>query len=103
MKPEKPKTQREIIDQLWYAVIGSNGEGISQTVRRLERDVSQLKTDVATRGEVKEEVQGCLDADAAQDARNGERRRMWAMWAPPLIVAAVSAIASVGGMALFGG
>lgn len=31
---EKPKTQRGMIDQLWFVVIGSNGDGIVELLKR---------------------------------------------------------------------
>lgn len=32
----KPKTQRETLDQVWYAVLGTNGDGLIDRVTRLE-------------------------------------------------------------------
>lgn len=37
---EKPSTQKEMTEQLWYAVIGSNGEGLSSRVARIEQTVN---------------------------------------------------------------
>ena len=34
---QKPKTQREMIDQLWYAVIGTNSDGISDQLKELRK------------------------------------------------------------------
>ena len=34
--PVKPPTQRETIDALWYAVVGTNGDGIQGRLRALE-------------------------------------------------------------------
>jgi len=34
---EKPKLQREVIDQLWYCIIGTNNDGIVDRVKRLEQ------------------------------------------------------------------
>lgn len=36
---DKPKTQKETIDQLWYAVIGTNGHGLVQRMQRVETKV----------------------------------------------------------------
>ena len=33
---DKPKTQKETLDQLWYAVIGTNGDGCLGRMKRLE-------------------------------------------------------------------
>jgi len=34
---EKPATQREIIDQLWYCIIGTNNDGLIDRVKHLEQ------------------------------------------------------------------
>lgn len=36
MAPQKPDTEEEMINQLWYAVIGSNGEGIAKRVSSID-------------------------------------------------------------------
>lgn len=33
---KKPETQKEIADQLWYAIIGTNGDGMAERLRRVE-------------------------------------------------------------------
>ena len=45
---EKPKTQREMIDQLWFAVVGSNGDGIAAVTRRNSRDIQEIKEKLPT-------------------------------------------------------
>jgi hypothetical protein len=38
MTPEKPKTQREMIEQMWYAIFGTNGSnGIVKRIEHLEQ------------------------------------------------------------------
>lgn len=50
--PEKPKLQREILDQLWYAMYGVNGsDGI---VKRVERIETEMRS-------VEDEVHGCVE------------------------------------------
>lgn len=36
---EKPKTQKETIDQLWYAVIGTNGHGLTARMAHVEEKI----------------------------------------------------------------
>jgi hypothetical protein len=38
---EKPKTMKETIDALWYTVVGTNGEGMSERVVRLEKKIDE--------------------------------------------------------------
>jgi len=40
---EKPKTQRETIDQLWYAVIGTNGDGLIGRMAKVEKKLGTGK------------------------------------------------------------
>lgn len=39
---EKPSTQREMLDQLWYAVLGTNGEGMMERLDRVERKLNEV-------------------------------------------------------------
>jgi len=49
--PEKPKTQREMIEQMWFAIFGTNGsDGICKRIADLEkrpRKVWDVLKDVA--------------------------------------------------------
>lgn len=38
---KKPDNQRDIIDQLWYAVVGTNGEGLVSRMTRVETKVDE--------------------------------------------------------------
>lgn len=38
---EKPSTQRETVDQLWYAIIGTNGDGMAERLRRVESQFAE--------------------------------------------------------------
>ncbi len=42
MTKEKPKTQREMIDQLWYAHYGTNGDGMGSRLGKLEAAQADL-------------------------------------------------------------
>ena len=63
----RPETAEQMIEQLWYAVIGSNGDGIAATVRRHSRDIEHIK-DAIPQLLTKVEHDGCHDQ---------ERRRRW--------------------------
>ena len=39
----KPTTQKETIDQLWYAVIGTNGTGLVGRMAKLEEEFDNLR------------------------------------------------------------
>ena len=39
----KPNTNEEMLEQLWYAVIGSNGDGIASRLRRVEEAQHEIK------------------------------------------------------------
>jgi hypothetical protein len=42
MATEKPKTQREILEHIWYAVEGTNGDGLKDVVRENAKQIGQL-------------------------------------------------------------
>ena len=39
----KPSTQKETLDALWYAVIGTNGSGLVGKTNKLEEELDGLK------------------------------------------------------------
>jgi len=39
----KPETSDKMVEQLWYAVIGSNGDGMASRLRRVEDSVVELQ------------------------------------------------------------
>jgi hypothetical protein len=43
---EKPKTQKEQIDQMWMVLIGSNGDGIVEITKQNHRDIQELKSSI---------------------------------------------------------
>jgi len=40
---EKPKTQKEQIDQLWMLIIGSNGDGLKNDLREIKSCMNDIK------------------------------------------------------------
>lgn len=40
---DQPKTQREMIQQLWFVVLGSNGDGLAAQVKAMRTDIAELK------------------------------------------------------------
>jgi hypothetical protein len=40
---EKPKTQKEQIDQMWMVLIGYNGDGIATITKKNHEDIQQIK------------------------------------------------------------
>ena len=45
---EKPATQKEMLYQVWYAVIGSNGDGIASITRKNREDIEEIKESTNT-------------------------------------------------------
>ncbi len=43
MAPQKPDSEEEMINQLWYAVIGSNGEGIAKRVVAIDNRLLKVE------------------------------------------------------------
>jgi len=41
---EKPQTQKSMVESLWQAVVGMNGDGILARVERIERKVDEHQT-----------------------------------------------------------
>ena len=65
MQREKPTDPNEVLNHLWYTVIGTNGEGLFETVKRVEDKLDEYflgggkeKTCYFLRN--KEEVDGVL-------------------------------------------
>lgn len=44
MRPQKPDSEVEMINQLWYAVIGSNGEGIAKRVSSIDNRLLKVES-----------------------------------------------------------
>jgi predicted nucleic acid-binding Zn ribbon protein len=77
-RPPKPDTQREMIDQLWFAVIGANSEGIAERVRRIDdrlQAVENRMPDLMTHRQHDDYVAGCKEEE--KSIQEIERRRKW--------------------------
>lgn len=90
---EKPKTQREMIDQLWFAVVGSNGDGIAAVTRRNSRDIQEIKEILPT---LQTRADACEDDEKIE--KKNERRRVrqsdviqWAIMAGVAILVGIPA------------
>lgn len=96
----KPATQREMTEQLWFAVVGSNGEGIASLVRRNAEAIEKLERHIpslVTRAEIEAEKERRADADAAwQRFRQERRQKRLSIVIAALAVVVPSAIALLG-------
>ena len=86
---EKPKTQRAMVEQLWFVVIGSNGDGLvvlikqalaqmTDHAKRLGK-VEDLLPDLWTKEQhEKMHAEYCKEDEerAAQEKDHGERRKV---------------------------
>lgn len=52
---EKPKTQRAMIEQLWFVVIGSNGDGLVAMVKKALEQMGKQHEDI-------EKIKGTIPA-----------------------------------------
>ena len=43
----RPSTQKEMVEQLWFAVIGSNGDGLASITKQTRIDVAELRLTLA--------------------------------------------------------
>lgn len=105
---QRPDTQREMIYQLWYAIKGANGDGIWETVKRIERRVGELEKSSATRAELRDAIEKAERDDAAQDERGkwstdmvdrrkGNKIALAAIFASVLVNVVVAVITVLGG------
>lgn len=67
----KPATQKEMVEQLWYAVIGSNGEGLAETVKKLDKRVDHIDQQMPTL----QTKAGCILRHDQAESEAGEERR----------------------------
>ena len=40
---DQPKTQREMVQQMWFVLLGSNGDGLVERVKRIENKLDAGK------------------------------------------------------------
>jgi hypothetical protein len=95
-RPPKPATQKEMIDQLWFAVIGANSEGIAERVRRIDdrlQSVENRMPDLMTHQQHDDYVAGC-EADADKERRK-KWRRTDVVLAVGMLIAAAASLAGV--------
>lgn len=86
----KPDTTEEMIQQIWYAVYGANGEGIAAITKRNRDDIKQIK-DVLP--ELLTKTEHIAHHDACEDK---ERRTSWRRTDVVLAIGMlITAIASV--------
>lgn len=45
---KRPETQKEMLYQVWFAVIGSNGDGIASITRKNREDIEEIKESTNT-------------------------------------------------------
>lgn len=62
---KKPSTQKEMIYQMWYAILGTNGDGL---IKQMEKLKTEFDDHIATKEEL------CLYKQAMQ-RRNGVKLR----------------------------
>lgn len=93
-KVPKPATQREMIEQLWYAVIGSNGDGIAAVTRKNSEDIGDIKQVLPTLQTKAEWIAGCVDT--VRDKRSTKFRKTdIAIAIMMLIVTTVSVVGAI--------
>ena len=74
----KPQTQKETIDQMWWVLIGANGDGISQRVKRIDERLVEVEKKIPsfmTHDEHRVYVAGCKDEE--KEKVKEERRQKW--------------------------
>ena len=47
MAVEKPKTQREMVEQLWHCILGTNGEGMAEQNKKQTVKLNNLEDKVS--------------------------------------------------------
>jgi len=114
MATEKPKTQREILERIWYVVEGTNGDGLKDVVKENAKQIGKL-TDacngqaqaidsVARRFEQyveKDRMESCPYMEEKEDlSRMRKTRRSSWLKVKDLILFTIAAIGGVG--TLFG-
>jgi hypothetical protein len=74
----RPATQKEMIDQLWFAIVGSNGDGIATKVRDTHDRVKTIETILPTlvTCEDLEKREAEKKAESEKLAKAHERRRL---------------------------
>ena len=105
---EKPKTQRAMVEQLWFVVIGSNGDGL---VMLIKQALAQMVDHAKRIGKIEdllpalwtkeqhEEMHAAYVADQAEQKEkgreSGERRKMSRRELVNYIVTGVLSLAAI--------
>jgi hypothetical protein len=66
-RPEKPHSTDEMINQLWYAIIGANSEGIAERVKAIDERLHK----------VEQHLPNLITYDEHESCHDSERRRKW--------------------------
>lgn len=69
--PPKPATQKEMLDQVWWILVGSNGDGVVSQVKAIRVETTKL-TQVVPGLATKVELDAAIDAHEQRDI---ERRK----------------------------
>ena len=74
----KPSTQKEMVDQLWFAIIGSNGEGLATKIKDTHQKVKDLEALIPSLMTCEEYAarEAEKEAKAKELAKAHERRKL---------------------------
>ena len=74
----KPSTQKEMVDQLWFAIIGSNGDGLATKIKDTHNEVKDLKAIIPSLMTCEEYAarEAEKEAKAKELAKVHERRKL---------------------------
>jgi hypothetical protein len=93
----------ETLTQGQARLVGIVTNGLTHRVQENHERLTRLIENSPTRTEVTAMVAGCYDADRQQDTRQMERKRIVAMWLPPIVVAAITVAGTFAARAILGG
>ena len=62
---ERPDTIEEMVHQLWFAIIGSNGDGLATEIRNTRKLVEKMQ-----------ETQ-CADKEELEKIREDDKKKIW--------------------------
>lgn len=98
----RPDTLEEMVYQLWYAVLGSNGDGLASRVRTIREEIEEIKGVMPTLWtredhECAERAYQVKDAEKEKERQaKSDRRKMSKREALGLAIAGISAVAAIG-------
>ena len=100
----RPATLEDMVYQLWFAVIGSNGDGLASQVRATREEVEEIKGILPTLWtredhECAEREYQAKDAEKEKERReNIDRRKMSAREKAMLVATFLGSFAGLGGV-----